>query len=517
MRLRHAPDQFRAALPDFAGRTVTLSDHPSQWEETGSGPAVLLLGLGPGDPARLPFVAEAPAVFWLDHPACRPADAPPPPPHWREISPAAVPGLAPACRRFLHRPGPRLAPEFWGPILGRLDAADAAAAPSGASAPQPAPGAVPSLILPGNSGRLLHQDLLRAASGMRLRVLAVPAADRPPAHPLDRLPDLIRLTRGAPAVLLSVNLAGLDPDGRMAHACLAAGIAVAVWFVDNPWHTLGAARTPWWRECALFVTDAGFVPDLAAAGAKRAAFLPLAFAPHMRRPPGARSAPPLFVGRSAFPGRDRFFAAARVPDALREAALEMVRGGASPAPDFHWWRERLGAAPWPDNAIRNAGLGAEICSRERRACWLRAACATMDMRIIGDDGWKDILPGVPVSPPVDYYGSLPDLYGGARAVLNVTSLLLPGSLNQRHFDVWAAGGLLLSDPTPGLGIFPGELTAPIRLEHPGDLARVLEEREGDPAGTAALVAAWREEILARHAYARRLEEIFRICAGAEIR
>ena len=40
------------------------------------------------------------------------------------------------------------------------------------------------------------------------------------------------------------------------------------------------------------------------------------------------------------------------------------------------------------------------------------------------------------------------------------------ALTQRHFDVWAAGGFLLTDRTPGLDIFPRELVEPIVLRPP---------------------------------------------------
>ena len=67
--------------------------------------------------------------------------------------------------------------------------------------------------------------------------------------------------------------------------------------------------------------------------------------------------------------------------------------------------------------------------------------------VVGDKGWKHHLPPgppeTPLLPPVDYYTTLPGLYRAASYTFNVTSLLLPGGLTQRHFDVWRAGGFLL--------------------------------------------------------------------------
>lgn len=112
--------------------------------------------------------------------------------------------------------------------------------------------------------------------------------------------------------------------------------------------------------------------------------------------------------------------------------------------------------------------------------------------------------------PVDYYGKLPQIYAGALAVLNVTSLLLPQSLSQRHFDVWAANGFLLSDPTKGLDIFPHDLVGPIRVDGPEKLLEKLAWLESRPAYRSELSSAWREHILGCHLYSHRISRILEI-------
>ena len=104
---------------------------------------------------------------------------------------------------------------------------------------------------------------------------------------------------------------------------------------------------------------------------------------------------------------------------------------------------------------------------------------------------------------------LPDLYASA-AVLNVTSLLLPRSLSQRHFDVWAAGGVLFSDATPGLDIFPTSLTEPIRLRGPEDFWPRWDEACSRPAQMAELRRAWREHLRSAHDYEHRVRRICEI-------
>jgi hypothetical protein len=215
--------------------------------------------------------------------------------------------------------------------------------------------------------------------------------------------------------------------------------------------------------------------------------------------------PLVFVGRSSFPDRRRFFAACRLPPETLQEALALLQDS-GPLPDFHWWMRRLGIQlPWPGHAARRAGLGAEECSLARRAQWLQAALPH-GLTVFGDAEWRQILPELAdLRPPVDYYTTLPKLYAQARYSLNVTSLLLPSGLSQRHFDVWIAGGFLLTDTTPGLEIFPAELRREIALPHPRRLNEAIARFENDAALRAHLQQAWKSCLLDRHTYRHRIQ------------
>lgn len=539
MRPRHLRE--RVALPDFAGRAVTLSAGPDAWERVTAAPAghghdLLLLGLGPvadrdagqpdetgqaagrlpcAAPGQLPFVRAAQAaggrIFWLDEPqtlaALRPGGADIPA-GWRRVRMEDAAAIAASAETWFYRPGLRLAPGFWGPLLGRIDALRAVPPRRDDSRHAGQGGQSRMVWLPGDERQLLHRELVQTlmATGIARVAQGVPR----------QAADLTALWGGErPLFALSVNLRGLDAEGRIFHCCRALGVPVALWLVDNPWQLLSAARLPWWRETALFVTDASFIPSLRAAGAACVQHLPLAVAPHMWRPlPDAAEAaslarlPPRFVGRSSFPGRERFFAAARVPGALAAEARCRLEASWLPedAPHFHWWTQRLRPRLWPGCEARSAGLGAERCGRANRARWLAAALPA-GLAVTGDAAWRELVPGCAPEAPVDYYGHLPDLYRGAAAILNVTSLLLPHSLNQRHFDVWAAGGLVLTDATPGLELFPARLTRAIRLSGPADLAPRLAALAADPDGAVALRRAWRRHLREAHTYAHRLARI----------
>lgn len=505
---KKAPE--RVQLADFAGRPLTLPDVASAWEKINppaDGEHILLLGLGPGDPQKLPFACTATkagnTVFWVEEPEClrrlHPGGIDIP--GWRMLSPKDALRLQDA-QIYFYRPALRLAPDFWGPLLGRFQAQ--------ALAPKtcPAAPANAAVWLPGDENMLLHRELAHALKDAGFAPICGVSG-----HGVDSLSAL--WGGRIPAFVLSVNLRGLDSEGRIFHALQALGIPVALWLVDNPWHVLSAARLPWWQDAHIFATDESYLPGLAAAGAHRVHHLPLAVAPHMWRPLPDESEcrllaqlPPRFVGRAAFPQRDSFFAAAHVPDHMLARALNLNSLCSRPdqLANFHWWHKLLGVSLWPGFEARCAGLGAELCAQDNRARWL-AKALPHGLCITGDELWRRLVPGAEPEPAVDYYGSLPDLYRNAGAILNVTSLLLPHSLSQRHFDVWAAGGLLLSDASPGLSIFPKELAEPITLNSPNDLAPRLESLAREPRRALKLRQAWREHLAGAHTYGHRLAAI----------
>ena len=488
--MRARPERLQ--LPDFAGRPISLADGPSSWRKLKPGAkGRLLLGLGP-QPGNAPV--EGP-LLWCEAPRTLELlsarkGALQLPAGWQKIDPARISAFLRDYEVWFYAPGLKLAPDFWGPILAQ-------AALENISPPACAEDFI---WLPGNPSQLLHTDLLTTLSDAGLTVCQK-LADKPD------LASLMEIWNGkAPAFVLSVNFRGLDPEGRIFELCRQLGIPLAVWLVDNPWNILSGITLPWWKQANLFITDPGFIKPLQASGAKNAFFLPLAASSAMLRAPrqGAFPGPPVFVGSSAFKSRQNFFSGLRIAPDLYGQALARLESGE--LPDFHWWQEKIRPTLWPGREARPVSLGCDECSALRRAKWLQAAMQS-GLEVMGDEGWKKYLPCARLHPPVDYYLQLPQIYAGAEYVLNVTSLLLPHSLNQRHFDVWAAGGFLLTDATPGLDIFPAELTGPIALAAPAEIGERVAWLRENPAARKDLAGQWRELIAASHTYRDRVAEI----------
>ncbi|MDL2316751.1 DUF3880 domain-containing protein [Desulfovibrio sp. OttesenSCG-928-A18] len=349
-----------------------------------------------------------------------------------------------------------------------------------------------------------------------------------------------------PCLVCSVNFAGLSPLRPLLEHVRDLGGDIAVWFVDNPWNVLSGVRDPRWKSLLLFVSDPGFVAPLRATGAERVFFLPLAGCPELfaarrkdspdRFPAPEDLAPFVFVGRSAFPGKSVFFAKQTVdPDLMARAKL-MLRQGERP--DLFWWERAMTCDPlrfWPGKNARAPAFGAEESNLVwRRSCLAAAALAGREpggqgpgsgpgpeqegqaapgLDIFGDAAWASMLPaGARLRQPIDYYAQLPAVYRAARYSLALTSLQLPRGLNQRHFDVWLSGGFCLSDATPGLALFPPELTRPVTFARPediGPLAATLEKGHARPA----LLRDWQAHILERHTYRHRALAILARAAG----
>ncbi len=387
--------------------------------------------------------------------------------------------------------------------------------------------ALQHVILPDNGASLIRQELAIAFQREGMRVSRVDPKILAEAGHENSLAALLEGTEGA--LFLSINFQGLGNLKATLALLEQHNAAVAVWCVDNPWNLLAGVRDPRWRSLPLFVTDKSFIGPLKQCGATKVEHLPLAacpasFGPNAQRdaafPAPKNLAPLIFVGHSAFPGKDAFFAGTTLDTAVLEKAKSLLEQGVRP--DLTWWETQLACSPetfWPGKKARVPALGAEESNFAwRRLCLHHAAVAGKELHdtesdadasacltILGDAGWqKDLPPHAELRKPVDYYAHLPAIYRKARYNLTITSLQLPQGLNQRHFDTWLAGGFCLTDNTPGLTLFPQELTRPITFSKARDIPTLVNRLEGCPAQRKALQHDWQQHILQFHTYQHRV-------------
>jgi len=481
-------------LKDETGRDISLPPDKRHFLLLKEGRRDLFLGLGPdpGIPANLSrgetplylecprFAAEMPAA-WKDKI----------PSFFRELSPEEVTATADG-RIWLYQPGLRLFPSFWTGVLAgvRLQPKMALATANNNL-----------VLLAADKNGLLTPEIEQALKEEGMRVLSVPS----PITPRE-LADL--LNREKPAHFLSLNMHGIDPLGENPGLLKKAGVRTSTWCVDNPAHILSKMRTRAWKGINIFTTDHWFVARLKKLGAQSVHHLPLAASPKLFCPRNKQAKPEfdfLYVGRFSFPDQEKFFCGQKIDSRLLKKAAGLLKE--NKRPDFSWWAEEIKAELWPGDCIRRAGLGAEICTRMWRETILEHLGGQRDLTLVGDRGWEELGVQARLLPPVDYYSRLPDMYASARFTLNLNNMLLPGGLTQRHFDVWTAGGFLLTDRFPGLDIFPPELVKEIGFDSPLSLDRLVHRLESDPARKKDIAAAWHREITARHTYRHRIRSI----------
>ncbi|MFV0421241.1 glycosyltransferase family protein [Oleidesulfovibrio sp.] len=546
----------RIAIHNWNGTTQTLPSGNSAYDILSGGPEVLLLGCGPL-PLEAAVLAEkhvtGTKLGGVSYVECADFASQMPQKWHKDIpanwTPAVISGhsstkehnsapqsnstpSAELIRRIrrcvrrgdtiiIYRQNARLFPDFWGPLLAVLQLERLCVAGGvNAEARQSR-----SVILAGSPSDLLVHELHHAFASQGMTVQTIEPDDAA------ALPSLLQKER--PDLFACVNFKGLDAWGERFHLLQAAQIPVAVWCVDNPWHLLSGIKAPFWKQLHLFITDHSFINPLKRHGAKQVVHLPLATMPQLFSPAGSSPAELsstdqagathcttalpgqlIFVGRSAFPDKQRFFAGCNYPPEIMNEALQNLTTGARP--HYDWWCAKMKLSSlWPEKNARQAGFAAEETAQAWRTNCLTACAEQLsdkEFAVYGDEGWHSLLPQrTAIHPPVDYYTQLPTVYSAACGVLNLTSMLLPAGLTQRNFDVWAADGFCLTDATAGLSVFPDELVREVSFKTAADIVPLFRRAIAEPAWRRDIIQAWRTHILAHHTYEHRVQTIMTAC------
>lgn len=319
-----------------------------------------------------------------------------------------------------------------------------------------------------------------------------------------------------PDFFFCINHLGFDKEGRITEFLRASELPAAVWYVDNPDFIIRAYPqnvSPWVH---LFVWDRHYLDDLKDMGFSNLTYLPLATDPQLFRP--FRTPPSWKFGEidAAFVGSTwtqrvrqqlaRFQGEPEKLTLIEAAARRFIAGPAYKA------REDL-AALFPE--FPSLPLQEQI-DLEAAALWRASQMHRLEnitsltpagLQVYGDPAWEEFLP-VPEAygGRIGYNRELPAFYQCVGVNLNVTSLQMKDGLNQRVFDVPAAGGFLLTDFKESLlDLFPEEEVAIYR--DPEEARAKLQYYRQHPEERRALAARARERILARHTFVHRLQAI----------
>ncbi len=488
-------------LKSELGLPCSISSAPGNFIKFRQGADPVFLGLGPDPGVLMEMHPELDHFFYIECPELASQMAA----GWDDLIPDNFTRLNPQqltsgsmdnCGFILYMPGLKHFPEFWTDVLARIRLSSMIKHNNTDKQT--------SVFIFGDQHSLLVPEIFWETENLGFNPVLID-----PVLAADELSRLMKQTR--PALAVSVNLRGMDSLGENFALFQRLHIPVALWMVDNPFHLLTGIKGRYWTRAHIFVTDDWFLDPLKKLGASRVYHLPLAAGPGFFRSTGKKdselSDKTVFIGRSSFPGSESFFAAAPRDAQLESEALDIMNQGLRP--DFAWWSRKIQAPLWPGSKVREMGLGAEHLGLVWKKMCLESLERKHPLVVYGDKAWKKILPEwITVRPEIDYYGPLASIYSSARFILNLTNMHLPGGLTQRHFDVWAAKGFLITDKTKGLNIFPRELAEEISFSTLSEMLELFARMDMDSSLRADLKSRFHSLIKSRHTYRHRLENMF---------
>jgi spore maturation protein CgeB len=337
-----------------------------------------------------------------------------------------------------------------------------------------------------------------------------------------RFATLIREAKAGfrPDAIVTVNHLGVDREGLLYALADELRLPIVSWFVDNPEFILPLYPPPDPDNTLILTWDADSLDAVRGFGFRHVFWLPLGVDTERFRP-GAAGRPEWrarvsFVGNSMLRKTATRLAAARAAPALLEAFAPLARG-------FGAWGGRsvreFVAAARPELLPELDGLGAprrtafETALVWRSTLEYRLSCVLAmepyEPLVAGDPGWSELLSGRPfrLIRELSYYDDLPGFYPFSEVNFNCTSLQMKGAVNQRVFDVPAAGAFLLTDRRAQVErLFePGREI--MLYDGPEDAAEQLARCLKDADLRKRVAAAGRARALAEHGYERRLQSL----------
>jgi len=325
-----------------------------------------------------------------------------------------------------------------------------------------------------------------------------------------------------PDCCITLNHMGVDVEGVLMDLLARLQLPLASWFVDNPHliiHLYSRCVSPW---TTLFTWDSDNIPSLRAAGFEHVFHLPLGTDPDRFHPGKSANAPAAwkadlsFVGNSMvykvggrlkngrFP-RPLLLAFHKVAQCFMESETRSVADflrEAFPQTFAHY-------AALPDNETR---LAYETAVTWQATRLYRNGCVRrllpLHPLIVGDPGWKIEFRHEQQQPrymdALSYYDQLPLFYGQSAVNFNCTSKQMKGAVNQRIFDVPAAGGFVLTDWREQMEeLFdPDEMAC---YHEPDEAPDMVRHFLAHPEERRRLTQAARRRVLACHTWQHRLQ------------
>ncbi len=327
-----------------------------------------------------------------------------------------------------------------------------------------------------------------------------------------------------PDCCITLNHMGVDVEGVLMDLLAQLQLPLASWFVDNPHliiHLYSRCVSPW---TALFTWDADNIESLRETGFNHVFYLPLGTDPDRFHPGRGAEAPDSWQADLSFVGNSMLYKVGgrlkhgRFPRPLLLPFLEVsqafMESDQRSVADF--LREAFPAVfthyqALPDNEAR---LAYETAITWQATRLYRNGCVRrlLPLRplIVGDKGWRSEFRREAFQPryldALSYYTDLPRFYCRSHINFNCTSKQMKGAVNQRIFDVPAAGAFVLTDWRPQMEHLyePDEMVCYREPDEAPELARYYLAQ---PQERQRIAQRARRRVLASHTWSHRLQSL----------
>jgi spore maturation protein CgeB len=335
--------------------------------------------------------------------------------------------------------------------------------------------------------------------------------------------NLVRiLMEFKPDFVLTVNHLGFDREGIVTDFLTTLEMPFASWYVDSPMLIIKHYERNLSPYCAIFLWDRDYIADMNALGFSKVHFLPLGSDPKIFRPLSS-SDNPLAVERNeiSFVGNsmvnpikkkmDRLGLHAAHRDLIEKLGLVYSQStcrNVSEILDQHPYRENPVVAMMQNG--RRIDFEALIMCQATLFYRLNRIrqLESFQPAIRGDNGWEGLLKGsFKIGPELLYYHNLNSFYNVSKINFNATSTQMRNAVNQRVFDVPAAGQFLLTDYREQLeGLFQiGEEVICYRDQE--EIPELVKYYLAHDHERESVAKRGRSRVLADHTYTSRLNEL----------
>lgn len=326
-----------------------------------------------------------------------------------------------------------------------------------------------------------------------------------------------------PDFVLTVNHLGVDQEGVLNTLLHKFQLPLASWFVDNPLLILPLYQAQANDNTTIFTWDADRMDSLREMGFSNIFHLPLGtdqtrFLPSKGCTESKWARDISFVGNSMVHKTAKRMEVARISGLLAERYKEVAHafGQGTEHSVVNFLKENYPELlPEYENlVIPHRKLAFETMVIWQATLEYRLSCVKQTLEfnpmIVGDDGWKQLLPTENTweyHSELSYYEDLPRFYPCSKINFNCTSQQMKGAVNQRVFDVPACNGFILTDHRYQMEkLFePGTEIAVYKSQE--EIPQLIEKYLSDETARQKIIKAARKRILAEHTYDCRIKTL----------